>query len=168
MMDNELYHHGILGMKWGVRNSETKARYLRSEKASQKRARKLLNRSTKITDKQMKLGKKIQKKRMRIEKHPHTPAVTFDSAQGLTLVFGARAHAIKQMKLNEMRTTYPYKFEKLNKKLSKTLRELTFFDETHAIDLNDTFGTRRQKYPFNNKENKQFYDKMEKGQWDKI
>ena len=37
--DLELFHHGVLGMKWGVRNSETLARYRRHRAAAkQKRA----------------------------------------------------------------------------------------------------------------------------------
>ena len=33
----ELFHHGVLGMKWGVRNSETLARYKRNRAAAKQR-----------------------------------------------------------------------------------------------------------------------------------
>lgn len=35
--DLELFHHGVLGMKWGVRNSETIARYKRNRAAAKQR-----------------------------------------------------------------------------------------------------------------------------------
>ncbi len=35
--DLELFHHGVLGMKWGVRNSETMARYRRNRAAAKQR-----------------------------------------------------------------------------------------------------------------------------------
>lgn len=47
MMDNELYHHGVLGMRWGVRNAETKARYARSKKYTAKQTAKVLNKVSK-------------------------------------------------------------------------------------------------------------------------
>ena len=171
--NDELMHHGVLGMKWGVRNAETKARYSRDERRSITKRDKTLSKAVKVQDKITKLGKKIQNKRLRIEKHPHTPAVTFDTANGLTLVFGARAHAIKKMKLDEMRITYKHKYEKLDEKHRKILNKLQDLDEMYEDipwDPNRPGSkARHTKYPLHKgNENDKLWEKMSKGQWDKI
>lgn len=62
--DLELFHHGVLGMKWGVRNSETLARYRRHRAAAkQKRAASKQRRVAKKKARYAKSPKKAYKHR---------------------------------------------------------------------------------------------------------
>lgn len=111
-MNDELYHHGVLGMKWGVRNAETKARYSRDGK----KVNKLLKSNTKQE-------KKVSKYSNTIKKHRHRPAITFDYANGFNLVFGARASSIRHMKLMELQDKAEYKTEKNNRRINKIISQ---------------------------------------------
>ena len=55
----ELFHHGVLGMKWGVRNLETKARYIREKRAYKNNP----NSETKDRYKKAKQAYKLEKKK---------------------------------------------------------------------------------------------------------
>lgn len=62
---DEMYHFGVKGMKWGVRNAETKARYARDGHMSKRQAKKAIKRAKrqyrKETGTWMTTGKNVAK-----------------------------------------------------------------------------------------------------------